>query len=137
MSVASALKIERAINMRRAERRFGALSTLVAADFMTGGSPTAAEAYDRRGALLATFARQEEETFAAFRERVREAAHALPGAARVKLGGSAASAVSGLRWPGRRRPQERGRPARDPAASVTVRGAHINPRASTDRIGVR
>ena len=46
MSVASALKLQNAINARRSAWRLGALSTLVAADFLTGESPTAGEAYD-------------------------------------------------------------------------------------------
>ena len=95
MSVASALKLQNAINARRSAWRLGGLSMLVAADFMTGGAPTAAEAYDRKGVRLATFARSEEETFIAFRERVREAAHALPGAVRVKIGGFAREPSSG------------------------------------------
>ena len=95
MSVASALKLQNAINARRSAWRLGGLSMLVAADFMTGGAPTAAEAYDRKGVRLAKFARSEEETFIAFRERVREAAHALPGAVRVKFGGFAREPSSG------------------------------------------
>ena len=95
MSVASALKLQNAINARRSAWRLGALSMLVAADFMTGGAPTAAEAYDRKGVRLAKFARSEDETFIAFRERVREAAHALPGAVRVKIGGFARGPSSG------------------------------------------
>ena len=107
MSVASALKIQRAINARRAERRFGAMSTLTAADFLTGGAPVAAEAYDRKGARVAAFARQEEErSFAAFRERIRDAARALPGAARVKLGGLAQGPSAG--FPRRREGVPRG-----------------------------
>ena len=138
MSVASALKIQRAINARRAERRFGALSTLTAADFLTGGAPTAAEVYDRKGARLAAFARQEEErSFAAFRERVREAARALPGAARVKLGGLARGPSAGFAWPAGERPQRRGRPARDPAACVAARGARAHRRQPTRRAGRR
>ena len=89
MSVASALKAQRAINLRRGARLAGSLSTLVAADFLTGGSPVTAEACDRKGAMIEAFSRLENEGPAAFRERVREAARALPGAARVKLGGFA------------------------------------------------
>ena len=124
VSVASALRLQRAINARRAERRLGSFSTLIAADFMTGGSPIAAEAYDRRGAKIAAFARREEETLAAFRERVREAAHAFSGAARVKLG-DRAKAVSGLRWPAGGRPQRRGRPARHSAASIAAEALEL------------
>ena len=99
MSVAAALKLQRAINARRAERRFGALSVLTAADFLTGGSPIAAEAYDRKGVRLAAFARDDGEAFTAFRERVREAARALSGAARVKLGGFARGPSAGFSGP--------------------------------------
>ena len=97
MSVASALKVQRAINLRRGARLAGSLSTLVAADFLTGGSPVTAEAYDRKGVKIEAFARRKDETLLAFRERVREAARALPGAARVKIGGLRGWAVSGLR----------------------------------------
>ena len=99
MSVTSALRIQRAINARRSAWRLGALSTLVAADFLTGGSPTAGEAYDRKGAKIAAFARGGREALIAFRERVREAAHALPGAARVKLGGFARGPSASLLGP--------------------------------------
>ena len=61
MSVASALRIQRAINLRRGERLAGSLSTFIAADFMTGGAPMTAEVYDRRGAAVEAFARREEE----------------------------------------------------------------------------
>ena len=69
MSVTSALRIQRAINARRSAWRLGALSTLVAADFLTGGSPTAGEAYDRKGAKIAAFARGERECGATIRMR--------------------------------------------------------------------
>lgn len=72
MSVASALKVQRAINLRRGARLAGSLSTLVAADFLTGGSPVTAEAYDRKGVKIEAFARRKDETLLAFRERVRE-----------------------------------------------------------------
>ena len=99
MSVASALKVQRAINLRRGARLAGSLSTLVAADFLTGGSPVTAEAYDRKGVKIEAFARRKDETLLAFRERVREAARALSGAARVKIGGFAggpSAACAGL-----------------------------------------
>jgi hypothetical protein len=99
MSVASALKVQRAINLRRGARLAGSLSTLVAADFLTGGSPVTAEAYDRKGVKIEAFARRKDETLLAFRERVRESARALSGAARVKIGGFAggpSAACAGL-----------------------------------------
>jgi hypothetical protein len=49
------------------------MTAVVAADFMTGGAPMAAEVYDRKGVVVDTFARREEDSLAAFRERVREA----------------------------------------------------------------
>jgi hypothetical protein len=66
-----------------------ALSVTTAADFLTGRSPATAEAYDRKGAFVGAFVRDEGEAIIAFRIRVREAARALPGAKRIKLGGIA------------------------------------------------
>jgi hypothetical protein len=66
-----------------------ALSATTAADFLTGRSPATAEAYDRKGAFVGAFVRDEGEAIIAFRIRVREAARALPGAKRIKLGGIA------------------------------------------------
>ena len=71
--------------VKRLAREFGrsdGVATAIAADFLTGGSPTAAEIYDRKGVRLATFARFEGEAFTAFRERIREGARAHSGAAR-------------------------------------------------------
>ena len=77
---------------KRLEREFGrsdGITIATAAEFWTGGSPLCAEAYDRKGAKIEAFALSGEETFTTFRERVRKTARALPGAARVKLGGLA------------------------------------------------
>ena len=57
MSVASALRIQRAINARRAERGFGAMTVATGGDFLRGGSPTFARAFDGRGSLVCTIQR--------------------------------------------------------------------------------
>ena len=95
-SVAAALKVQRAINMRRAVWKLGYLSTLTAAVFLSGAGPISAEAYERKGARLGTFARAEGEALIAFRNRVREAAHALPGASIGFHLQGASAGVSGL-----------------------------------------
>jgi hypothetical protein len=92
MSLAAAIRYYRARERERAN--VGMASIVTAADFMTGLSPMAAEAYDRKGAMVEAFARQEGETFAAFRERITEAVHALPLAMRVKARRTRAKAVS-------------------------------------------
>ena len=112
MSVTSALKAQRAINLKGARVWPGSLSTLVAADFLTGGSPLRPKPTIARGRGRG-FRAREDETLLAFRERVREAAHALPGAARVKLGGSPGRQRA-CSWPAGRRPKRRGHPARIP-----------------------
>ena len=94
MSLAAAIRYYRARERERVN--VGMASVVTAADFMTGLSPMAAGAYDRKGAMVEAFARQEGETFAAFRERVTEAVHALPLAMRVKLGGLARRPSAGL-----------------------------------------
>ena len=55
MSIASALRIQRAINLRRGERLTESLSTLIAADFVGGGIPAFAQAFDRKGAEIAAW----------------------------------------------------------------------------------
>ena len=69
MSTVSALRHQRAINMRRAERAAGAMTITVAADFLRGGAPKFARAFDRRGALVFSTQRLEDEPWAAFRAR--------------------------------------------------------------------
>jgi hypothetical protein len=76
--------------LTRLELELGQRTSVVAAtaaDFMTGGAPVTAEAYDRKGVMLEAFDRCEGESVPVFRTRVREAAKALPGAMMVKLGG--------------------------------------------------
>jgi hypothetical protein len=88
--------------VKRLAREFGrsdGVATAIAADFLTGGSPTAAEIYDRKGVRLATFARFDGEAFTAFRERIREGARAHSGAARVKIGGLARGSSAGFPAP--------------------------------------
>jgi hypothetical protein len=62
---------------------------MVAEDFLIGGCPTTAEAYDQRGTMLATFSRLDDESFDIFHKRVKEAARRLRGASRLKIGGLA------------------------------------------------
>ena len=87
MSVASALRIQRAINARRAERGFGAMTVTTAADFLRGGSPTFARAFDRRGSLLCTIQRALDEGWTAFVARARVEAGKTVGASSLLVGG--------------------------------------------------
>ena len=87
MSVASALRIQRAINMRRAERLAGDVTVTVAADFLRGGAPTFARAFDRKGALIFTTLRLENEPWTAFRARTGVEAGRVVGAASLLVGG--------------------------------------------------
>ena len=88
MSVASALRIQRAINLRRGERLAGVLSTLVAADFLRGGSPTFARAFDRKGSMVCTIQRAPGEGWAAFKARAEEEAGKDHGGVSAPRGGA-------------------------------------------------
>ena len=87
MSVASALRIQRAINARRAELGFGAMTVTTAADFLRGGSPTFARAFDRRGSLLCTIQRALDEGWTAFVARAMVEAGKTVGASSLLVGG--------------------------------------------------
>ena len=87
MSIASALKLQRAINARRAEQRFGALSTLVAADFLRGGAPMFARAFDRQGVQICATQRLADEPWPAFKARARVEASEAAGARSLLIGG--------------------------------------------------
>ena len=87
MSVASALRIQRAINMRRADRLAGDVTVTAAADFLRGGAPTFARAFDRKGALVFTAERLENEPWTAFRARAGAEAGQVAGAASLLIGG--------------------------------------------------
>ncbi len=61
---------------RRLKREHGQASAsdlvvTIAADFLRGGEPTFARAFDRRGALLMGLQRREHEPWEAFRARAR------------------------------------------------------------------
>jgi hypothetical protein len=71
MSVTSALRIQRAINARRAERSSGAVITTVAADFLHGRAPCFARMFDQRGTLISAIQRAPDEGWAAFTARAR------------------------------------------------------------------
>ena len=91
------MKLDRRLGrVEREAARSNEIPAAIAVDFLRGGSPSTAEAYDRKGAFLAAFARDEGETVLIFRNRVREAARALPGAMRVKLGGIAREPSAGF-----------------------------------------
>ena len=85
MSVASALRIQRAINARR--RRGWDVTVTAAADFLRGGAPTFARAFDRKGALVFTAERLENEPWTAFRARAGAEAGRVAGAASLLIGG--------------------------------------------------
>ena len=87
MSVAAALKLQRAINARRAERGFGSIITTVAADFLHGGEPGFARIFDRRGRRLTTVQRRENELWAAFVARAKGEAANAAHAACTLIGG--------------------------------------------------
>jgi hypothetical protein len=82
MSIAGSLRLMRELN-RRTERS-DELTALVAVDFLNGGSPAFARLFDRRGALLRTVNRREDETLLDFRGRVGLEAH---NAVRIVIGG--------------------------------------------------
>jgi hypothetical protein len=87
VSVVTAIRAQRAINMRRAEQRFGSTTVTTAADFLRGGAPTFARAFNRRGALLTTIQRAPGEAWAAFRARGVEEAGRTAGASSLLIGG--------------------------------------------------
>ena len=145
MSVTSALRIQRAINARRAERSSGAVITTVAADFLHGGAPCFARMFDQRGTMVSAIQRRQDELWEAFRRRARvEAGKAgggdpcsLAGFLRATRAKRTASAFRPAEGGQRRAASRRGRPARGGAASVADRGARSYPWAPARRIGVR
>jgi hypothetical protein len=74
----------RELSARAERRRAAAVSTIVAEDFLSGGVPTFARLFDRRGVEVATLERHEEEAFTNFRVRAIEEAQ---GSLRVVIGG--------------------------------------------------
>jgi hypothetical protein len=87
VSAATAIRAQRAINARRAERGAGAVITTVAADFLHGGAPTFARVFDQRGALISAIQRREDEPWAAFRDRARAEAPKIADARSLLIGG--------------------------------------------------
>ena len=71
--------------MRRAERLAGDVTATVAADFLHGGIPTFARAFDRKGALVFSTQRLENEPWTAFKARVE--AGRTAGASSLLIGG--------------------------------------------------
>src|SRR5271165_121465 len=59
----------------------------VAADFLRGGEPTFARAFDHRGSLLLTLQRRESEGWEAFKTRARGEAGKVAGACSLLIGG--------------------------------------------------
>jgi len=74
----------------RLKREFGRSDGIVvatAADFLHGGEPTFARAFDRRGALLLTTRRRVDEPWEAFRDRTMSEAASTPQTACLLIGG--------------------------------------------------
>jgi hypothetical protein len=94
MSVAAGLRVMRELNRRAERRSAGELGVVLAVDFLAGGSPGHARLFDRRGAMLRTVERREDEGLTAFRERARREAGSVAGAIRVVVGGLGPSATS-------------------------------------------
>jgi hypothetical protein len=80
-----------ASRVERLKREYGLvgpeLATVVAADFLNGGGPRSAAAFDRIGRWLAGFERLAGEGFESFRKRAPAEVQGSPTAARVVLGG--------------------------------------------------
>ena len=89
----------------RLRREYGrpdtsAISTSLAADFINGGAPSFARAFDRKGVLVGTLNRRGEESLTDFRQRAQGEAQGLAGAASLMVGGigafGGATGASGL-----------------------------------------
>ena len=81
-----------ATRVERLKREFGRVDeqdaiVAVLADFCNGGAPSFARVFDRRGQKISALDRAQDETVTAFRERARNDAHSLAGAARIVVGG--------------------------------------------------
>lgn len=85
MSVAASLRFMRRLNASRANAEDITIS--LAADFLSGGTPSFARVFDRKGAFVGVVDRLDGETLAAFRRRAHSEAQGVSGAARVALGG--------------------------------------------------
>ena len=87
MSAVTAIRAQRAINARRAERLGAALATVVAADFVTGAATNFARVCSVTGELVELVRRGEGELRIGFSARARSLATAL-GAPRLVFGGN-------------------------------------------------
>ena len=93
MSVAASLRFMRRLNASRANAEDVTIS--LAADFLSGGTPSFARVFDRKGAFVGVVDRLDGETLAAFRLR----AHSEAQGVRERLGWrSAASDPQTRRW---------------------------------------
>jgi hypothetical protein len=79
----------RAIRLERAHGRAGVgdIVVTIAADFLHGGEPTFARAFDRRGSLLMDLQRLEDEPWEAFKARARVEAGKTAGGCSLFIGG--------------------------------------------------
>ena len=85
MSFASAMRIAEALEAKRAAR--SGVITTTAMDFMHGGEPTFARAFDRKGTRLWSTQRGPAEPWKAFRDRARGEAAKIAGARSLAIGG--------------------------------------------------
>jgi hypothetical protein len=85
-----------ASRVERLKREFGrtgseGLVVTVATDFLSGGAPSFARIFNRKGQEISAFGRAEDETLSTFRQRVRGEARSLAEAVRVVVGGLGSS----------------------------------------------
>lgn len=85
MSFASAMRIATALEAKRAAR--SGVVTTTAMDFMHGGEPTFARAFDRKGTRLWSTQRGPAEPWKAFRDRAKGEAAKIAGARSLAIGG--------------------------------------------------
>ena len=86
MSAVTAIRAQRAINARRAERLGAALTTVMAADFVTGAAADFARVCSAKGEVVELVRRGEGESRIDFAARAKSLAAAL-GAPRLVFGG--------------------------------------------------
>jgi hypothetical protein len=92
MSVAGSLRQMREINRRAGRAQSDSVTVIIAGDFLHGGLPTHARAFDRKGAELVRIDRFEEESLPSFSRRAFSEAQSVAGTSRVVIGGLGASA---------------------------------------------
>jgi hypothetical protein len=84
---------------KRIERDYGrsdGIVTTVAADFLNGGAPTFARAFDRHGVRIGAVQRLANESWTAFRDRAKGEAHKLPDARSLAIGGLPDAVIGGI-----------------------------------------